>query len=75
MPVLPLVGSTSVVSGPIRPSASSASIMARPMRSFTEPSGLKNSHLPRISALLACRCISLPKRTIGVAPIVPKMLS
>ncbi len=45
IPVLPLVGSISTVSGPIFPACSSASIMATPMRSFTEASGLKNSSL------------------------------
>jgi len=40
IPVLPEVGSISTVSGPIRFSRSAASTMARPIRSFTEPSGL-----------------------------------
>ena len=35
MPVLPLVGSTITVSGPIVPSRSAASIIATPMRSLT----------------------------------------
>ncbi len=74
MPVLPLVGSTIVVSGPIRPSRSSASIMAAPMRSFTEESGLKNSHLPTISAFTPASFASLARRTSGVAPIVCRML-
>ena len=38
--MLPLVGSTMIVSGWIFPSRSAASIIARPMRSFTLPSGL-----------------------------------
>jgi hypothetical protein len=47
IPVLPEVASTIVVRpGSIRPSASAASIMATPMRSFTEPPGLKASSLP-----------------------------
>ncbi len=41
MPVLPEVASTIVVRpGSIRPSASAASIMATPIRSFTLPAGL-----------------------------------
>jgi hypothetical protein len=40
MPVLPDVGSRMVCPGPIAPSASAASIMARATRSFTEPVGL-----------------------------------
>ena len=43
MPVLPEVGSMMVVLGVMRPSFSPASIMAAPIRSFTLPSGLKNS--------------------------------
>jgi hypothetical protein len=51
MPVLPLVGSTMTVSRSMRPSRSPASIIARPMRSFTLASGLKNSHL---ASTVAC---------------------
>jgi hypothetical protein len=40
MPVLPLVGSTMMVSGPILPACSAASIMARPIRSLTLWAGL-----------------------------------
>jgi hypothetical protein len=40
MPVLPLVGSRMIVSGPIRPAASAASSMATPMRSLTLWAGL-----------------------------------
>ena len=44
MPVLPEVGSTSVVlPGVMSPRASASAIMAYPIRSLTEPSGLKNS--------------------------------
>ena len=46
IPVLPEVGSTITVPGRIWPALSAASIIARPMRSLTEESGLKNSHLP-----------------------------
>ena len=51
MPVLPEVGSTRVERpGAMRPSRSAASTIARPMRSFTEPSGLKISSLMARSA-------------------------
>ena len=43
MPVLPLVGSMICVSFLRMPDFSAASIIARPMRSFTLESGLKNS--------------------------------
>ena len=75
MPVLPEVGSTSTVAGRMRPARSAASIIARPMRSLTEESGLKNSHLPRMSALTPASAASRLSRTSGVAPIVPRMLS
>ena len=46
IPVLPLVASTIVVRpGSILPSASAASIIATPMRSFTLPPGFKDSSL------------------------------
>ncbi len=70
MPVLPEVGSTITVSRSIRPDASAASIMARPMRSFTEESGLKNSHLPSRSAVTPASAARRESRTSGVAPIV-----
>ena len=50
MPVLPLVGSTITVSGPINPASWAASIIATPIRSLTLPAGLKNSSLATISA-------------------------
>ena len=40
MPVLPLVGSTMIVSGLILPAFSAASIMDTPIRSFTLWAGL-----------------------------------
>jgi hypothetical protein len=73
--VLPEVGSTSTVVGRSLPSRSAASIIASPMRSFTEESGLKNSHLARMSALTLCFAAILFTRTSGVAPIVSTMLS
>ena len=46
MPVLPEVGSTITLRpGTRRPSASAASIIARPMRSFTDPAGLHRLEL------------------------------
>ena len=50
MPVLPLVGSRMMVSGPIRPACSAASIMATPMRSLTLLAGLKNSSFATTAA-------------------------
>ncbi|MNY72248.1 hypothetical protein D3C86_2107580 [compost metagenome] len=74
MPVLPEVGSTSVVlPGVILPWASSASIMATPMRSLTEAMGLKNSSLARRLAFTPFSLASLSSRTIGVSPIVSVM--
>ena len=45
-PVLPLVPSTIVPPGFSCPLRSAASMIGSPMRSFTEPPGLKNSALP-----------------------------
>ena len=66
MPVLPLVASTIVVRpGSMMPSASAASIIATPIRSFTEPPGLSissfaNSSTPSGAIRVSC--------TIGVRP-------
>src|SRR5207342_2671108 len=72
MPVLPLVASMTVCPGLSAPVRSASSITARAMRSFTEPSGLKDSSL-------AYTCTpggaSLWRRTSGVLPIVSSMLS
>ncbi len=73
MPVLPEVGSISTVPGPIRPSRSAASIMARPIRSLTEARGLKNSSLPTTSAAPPNSLVSRGSRTSGVAPMVSVM--
>src|SRR5437762_13264678 len=71
MPVSPLVGSTMTVSLSTFPSRSPASIIARPMRSFTLASGLKNSHL---ASTVACSFgTSRLIRTSGVPPIVSVM--
>ncbi len=67
MPVLPLVGSTiTVLPGVIRPSRSAASIIARPMRSFTLSAGFWLSSFTTI-------CAGAPaqtrfSRTSGVRP-------
>ena len=67
IPVLPLVGSTITERpGSIRPSASAASIIATPMRSLTEPPGLKYSSLATTSAPRFSP--SLRSETIGVFP-------
>src|SRR5271166_3005449 len=71
MPVLPEVGSISVVlPGVILPSASSVEIMCTPMRSLTLASGLKNSSLARRLALRPFAASILRRRTSGVLPIV-----
>ena len=76
MPVLPEVGSTITVSpGRMRPSASSASIIATPMRSLTLASGLKNSSLSSRSAPIPSSATRRGTRTSGVLPIVSRMLS
>src|SRR6267378_3573219 len=71
-PVLPDVASTIRPPGFRRPSRSAASIIARPIRSFTEPPGLKNSAL----AYTGVRIPSVTRfsRTRGVQPIVSRML-
>src|SRR5688572_5980927 len=73
MPVLPLVGSTSTVSGLMRPCFSSASIMLTPIRSLTLAQGLKNSSFRRMRPGRS-RPILL-SRTRGVRPMVCRMLS
>ena len=69
MPVLPDVGSTMVAPGLSRPLASSDSIIATPMRSFTLDSGLKNSSLATTSPRGLIWAESLGRRTSGVSPI------
>ena len=76
MPVLPEVGSIStVLPGVMRPSASSASIIGTPMRSLTDDSGLKNSSLSRMSALVLAAAMTFESRTSGVWPMVSAMES
>src|SRR5690349_11896303 len=72
MPVLPLVASTTVCPGLSWPDCSAASITARARRSFTELSGLNDSHLTnRFTPGGASRLI----RTTGVLPIVSRMFA
>ena len=71
MPVLPEVGSTSVDRpGAIRPARSASSTMARPIRSFTEPSGLKNSSFRATRPASPPDAASRGRRTSGVPPMV-----
>ncbi len=67
MPVLPLVGSMMTVLSLISPSRSAASIIARPMRSFTLQSGFMFSTFATTVATqpsVTCR-----SRTCGVLPM------
>src|SRR4051794_14376159 len=69
IPVLPLVGSTTTARpGLISPSSSAASIIATPIRSLTEPPGLKYSSLaqtcaPSPSAMRSSSTIGVPPTT------------
>ena len=67
IPVLPLVGSTTTVPGLSLPWASASSIMATPMRSFTDHMGLALSSLAATVALAP----STSRRSLmrGVPPI------
>ncbi len=70
MPVFPEVGSTSTVRpGVIDPSRSRASIMATPIRSFTELAGLKYSSLAATTAPGAESFAIRLRRTRGVFPM------
>src|ERR1019366_1773834 len=69
MPVLPLVGSTSTVSGPIRPSRSAASIIDTPIRSLTLEAGLNISSLATTPATHPA--LTRFNRTKGVPPTSP----
>ena len=73
MPVLPLVGSMITVSLLIFPSRSAASIIATPMRSLTDQSGLKFSSLATTSAVQPS--VTRRSRISGVLPIVCVMSS
>src|SRR4051812_33975694 len=67
MPVLPLVGSTTTERpGLTSPSSSAASIIATPIRSLTEPPGLKYSSFAQISAPP-----SSPRRRSATSGVLP----
>src|SRR5579859_984916 len=68
MPVLPAVPSTIVPPGLSRPEATASSMMASAARSLTEPPGLRNSALPRISQPVASDARA--SRMSGVLPMV-----
>src|SRR5438132_5404521 len=69
-PVLPDVASTISPPGLRRPSRSAASIIATPMRSLTEPPGLKNSALAYSGVRIPWA--TLFSRMSGVHPIVSR---
>src|SRR5581483_1502758 len=71
-PVFPEVGSTIVPPGRSFPSRSAASIIPRPMRSLTEPPGLRNSSFARMRA--PCVGGRRSSRTIGVPPTRSRMV-
>src|SRR5881397_2842484 len=71
-PVLPDVASTIKPPGLRRPSRSAASIIATPMRSFTDPPGLKNSALAYTGVRIPC--VTRFSRTSGVQPMVSRIL-
>ena len=68
--MLPEVASTSTSLDFSVPSLSAASIIARAIRSLTDPAGLNTSNLPRIVAPF-CGLI-FPSLTNGVSPTNPK---
>ena len=72
MPVLPLVASTTVCPGRNAPERSASSMIARAMRSLTEPIGLNDSSFANT---LTPGGASLPRRTRGVLPIVSSIVS
>ena len=73
IPVLPLVGSTSVdLPGEISPRASASWIILSAIRSFTELAGLDDSSLATISATHPD--VTLVILTRGVCPISSRML-
>ena len=65
--MLPLVGSMIACPRLIRPSRSAASIMARPMRSFTLHKGLKLSALA--TTVVVFPLLSWRRRIRGVLPM------
>src|SRR5690349_18373651 len=69
MPVLPAVPSTTVPPGFNAPRFSASRTIQSAARSFTEPPGLRNSALPRISQPVSSE--SLFSRMRGVLPTEP----
>jgi len=72
MPVLPEVASTTVWPGLSVPRRSASSMIPMARRSFTECSGLKNSHFTNIVTPAGAKRLM---RTTGVSPMVERMLS
>src|SRR4051794_8217667 len=69
IPVLPLVGSTITERpGLTSPASSAASIIATPIRSLTEPPGLKYSSFAQTWAAVSLPSPSLCRATSGVPP-------
>ena len=73
MPVLPDVGSSTILSGVSAPDASASWIIRSAMRSFIEPVGLWPSSFARIFTSLPGPNVGKP--TKGVLPIAPRMSS
>jgi hypothetical protein len=69
MPVFPAVPSTTVPPGWSKPLDSASWIIYSAARSLTEPPGLRNSALPRISQPVSS--LKLLSRMSGVLPTVP----
>lgn len=57
----------------IRPRSSASQIVDKPMRSFTLPSGLKNSHFNRM--VDGTPAVARPSFTSGVLPMVSTRVS
>src|SRR6185295_3061436 len=69
MPVLPAVPSTIVPPGSSSPRFSASRMMYRAARSLTDPPGLRNSALPRISQPVSSE--GPRRRMSGVLPMAP----
>ena len=71
--MLPLVPSTMVPPGFSSPARSAASMIGMPMRSLTDPPGLKNSALPYTGVTIPR--VTRLRRMSGVQPMVWRTLS
>ena len=69
MPVLPEVGSMMTLPSCSRPLASASSIMARAMRSFTDPAGFRYSSFARMRAFRPYFFSRWVSSSRGVRPI------